>query len=57
MFLAIVVEATPLDAVVARFGSNRNAIYKTVFDARRKIREHLDTHGWMNESLTVGTQR
>jgi RNA polymerase sigma-70 factor, ECF subfamily len=34
--VAIVVNQVPLDAVAAQLGSNRNAIYKTMFDARRK---------------------
>jgi RNA polymerase sigma-70 factor (ECF subfamily) len=45
IFVAIVVNATPLDALVAEMGTNRNAIYKTMFDARRKLRDHLATQG------------
>jgi len=47
VFVAIVVNATPLDVVVAELGSNRNAVYKTMFDARRKLRAHLATHGYI----------
>ncbi len=45
VFVAIVVNATPLDALVAELGSTRNAIYKTMFDARRKLRAHLIARG------------
>ena len=47
IFVAIVVNATPLDALVAELGTNRNAIYKTMFDARRKLRTYLVTHGYL----------
>ncbi len=43
IFVAIVLNGVPLDALVAELGSNRNAIYKTLFDARRKLRAALVT--------------
>ena len=48
VFVAIVVDATPLDALVAELGTNRNAVYKTMFDARRKLRSHLCQHGFLD---------
>lgn len=45
VFVAIVLNGVPLDAVVARLGPNRNAIYKTLFDARRKLRTALAANG------------
>jgi RNA polymerase sigma-70 factor (ECF subfamily) len=36
-FVAIVLNGAPLDAVVVELGTNRNAIYKMMFDARRKL--------------------
>jgi RNA polymerase sigma-70 factor, ECF subfamily len=47
VFVALVVDGVPLDALAAELGSTRNAIYKTMFDARRKIRAHLVTHGFL----------
>jgi RNA polymerase sigma-70 factor, ECF subfamily len=41
VFVAIVVDGIPLDALAARLGVGRGAIYKAVFDARRKIRREL----------------
>ena len=38
VFVAIVLNDVPLDALVVKLGSNRNAIYKTMFDARRELR-------------------
>lgn len=47
VFVGIVVHGIPLDAMVSQSGSNRNAIYKTVFDARRKIRAFLTANGYL----------
>ena len=57
VFVAIVVDGVPLDALVARLGSNRNAIYKTMFDARRKLRAALVANGYLstNEAGPKGT--
>ena len=49
IFVAIVVDGIPLDALAAELGSTRNALYKTMFDARRKIRAHLVAHGYLDE--------
>ncbi len=48
VFVAIVLNGVPLDALVAELGSNRNAIYKTMFDARRKLRAELAAHGYLD---------
>jgi len=53
LFVAIVVNGVPLDAMVSRSGSNRGAIYKTVFDARRKIRAYLTTNGYLEAEPTA----
>lgn len=45
VFVAIVLNGMPLDALVAEMDSNRNAIYKTLFDARRKLHRHLVEQG------------
>jgi RNA polymerase sigma-70 factor (ECF subfamily) len=45
IFVAIVLNGVPLDALVVRLGSNRNAIYKMVFDTRRKLRAALAANG------------
>ena len=49
LFVAVVLNEVPLDAVVARLGVNRNAVYKAVFDARRKIRVFLIAKGYLEE--------
>ena len=41
VFVAIVLNDVPLDTLVLSLASNRNAIYKMLFDARRKLRAAL----------------
>jgi len=43
---ALVFEEVPLDEVVRHWGSNRNAIYKLLHDARRKLKTHLVARGF-----------
>jgi RNA polymerase sigma-70 factor, ECF subfamily len=47
VFVAIVVNGVPLDAVVVELGTNRNAIYKMMFDARRKLCAALVAKGYL----------
>ena len=47
VFVAIIVSGVPLDALAVRLGSNRNAIYKIMFDARRKLRAALVANGYL----------
>jgi RNA polymerase sigma-70 factor (ECF subfamily) len=48
VFVALVLDGIPLDALVVRLGTDRNAIYKLMFDARRKIRAALVTNGYLD---------
>jgi RNA polymerase sigma-70 factor (ECF subfamily) len=48
VFVAIVLAGVPIDSLAAELDSNRNAIYKTMFDARRKIRVKLVADGYMD---------
>jgi RNA polymerase sigma-70 factor, ECF subfamily len=50
VFVAIVLNGVPLDALVVELGSNRNALYKTMFDARRKLRAALVADGFLTGS-------
>ena len=49
LFVAVVVNGVPLDAVVAQLGTNRNAVYKAISDARRKIRAFLVANGYLQD--------
>ncbi|WP_432838439.1 RNA polymerase sigma factor [Dactylosporangium sp. CA-092794] len=48
VFVALVVDGVPLDALVLELGSSRGAVYKTMFDARRKLRAVLVADGYLN---------
>jgi RNA polymerase sigma-70 factor (ECF subfamily) len=47
VFAAIVLNSVPLDTLVIELASSRNAIYKTLFDARRKLRAALAANGYL----------
>ena len=49
IFVAIVLNNVPLDTLVIELASSRNAIYKTLFDARRKLRAALAADGYMGD--------
>jgi DNA-directed RNA polymerase specialized sigma24 family protein len=48
VFEAIVINEVPADALVTRLGSNRNAIYKMMFDARHKLQAALAANGYLS---------
>src|SRR5215469_5881614 len=49
VFVALVLNGVPLDTLVLEMASNRNAIYKTMFDARRKLRAALVANGYLSD--------
>ena len=49
VFVARILNDIPLDALVVELGSSRNAIYKTLYDARRKLREQLVAGGHLED--------
>jgi RNA polymerase sigma-70 factor (ECF subfamily) len=55
VFVAIVLDDIPLDALVLQLASNRNAIYKVLFDARRKLRAVLDANGYLHADTSRPT--
>ena len=42
---AVALRGVPLEVVAEQMGTNRNALYKLVHDARRKLRAHLEAQG------------
>lgn len=48
-FIASVVTGIPNDVLSSETGTSLGAIYKIVFDARRKIRDHLTANGYLDE--------
>lgn len=47
-FVASVVNGIPNDVLASETSTSLGAIYKIVFDARRKIRDHLTAHGYLD---------
>ena len=45
VFVAIALNDVPIDVLARELGSNRNAIYKNLFDARRALRTRLSDAG------------
>lgn len=48
VFVALVLDETPMTVLVNRLDSTHNAIYKTMFDARRKLRSALVRGGYLS---------
>jgi RNA polymerase sigma-70 factor, ECF subfamily len=42
---AVVLEGVPMDIVAEQMNTNRNALYKLLHDARKKLRTHLESQG------------
>ena len=45
VLVALVLNGVPIDVVAERLDTTRGALYKTLHDARRKLREHLEGQG------------
>lgn len=43
--VAVALEGVPMDVVAERLDTNRNALYKLIHDARRKLIAHLESQG------------
>jgi RNA polymerase sigma-70 factor, ECF subfamily len=51
VLVALAVNGVPIDVLAERLNTNRGALYKTLHDARRKLRKHLDEHGLSVDAL------
>ena len=51
VLVALALNGVPIDVLAERLSTTRGALYKTLHDARRKLRRHLDDHGLSPESL------
>jgi RNA polymerase sigma-70 factor (ECF subfamily) len=45
VLLALALNGVPIDVLAERLNTNRGALYKTLHDARRKLRNHLQERG------------
>jgi RNA polymerase sigma-70 factor (ECF subfamily) len=48
---AVLIGGMPLEEVARRMGTNRNALYKLIHDARQRLRKALDAHGLSPEEV------
>jgi RNA polymerase sigma-70 factor (ECF subfamily) len=46
VLVATVLEGVPIDVLAEQLDSNRNALYKVLHDARRRLREHVAAAGF-----------
>jgi RNA polymerase sigma-70 factor (ECF subfamily) len=42
VLVALALNGVPIDVLAERLGTNRNALYKTLHDARQRLRRHLE---------------
>jgi RNA polymerase sigma-70 factor (ECF subfamily) len=50
IMLALLVDEVPIDVLAERLGTNRNALYKTLHDARVRVRAHLAASGHLQSA-------
>src|SRR5947207_487506 len=55
VLVALALNGVPIDVLAERLNTNRGALYKTLHDARRKLRTHLQERGlaldtWLEEN-------
>ncbi|MBZ0277287.1 MAG: sigma-70 family RNA polymerase sigma factor [Anaerolineae bacterium] len=49
--MAVALQGVPLEIVAEQMNTNRNALYKLLHDARRKLRSHLEAQGLSTEYM------
>jgi RNA polymerase sigma-70 factor (ECF subfamily) len=45
VLVAVALNGVPIDVLSERLGTTRGALYKTIHDARRKLRRRLEAEG------------
>ena len=53
ILIAIAVEGIPIDVIADRLHTSRNTVYKTLHDARRRLREALTAQGYIQSDKEV----
>ncbi|GII59892.1 DNA-directed RNA polymerase sigma-70 factor [Planotetraspora thailandica] len=53
VFVATVLNGMPMDVLADELGSTHNALYKVLFDARKKLRTELVASGYLPEAPAV----
>jgi RNA polymerase sigma-70 factor (ECF subfamily) len=55
VLVALALNGVPIDVLAERLDTNRNALYKTLHDARQKLRRHLEESGLELDTWLEGT--
>ena len=55
ILIALAIDGVPIDVLADRLDTTRGALYKTLHDARRKLRRHLEESGLAADSLLEET--
>ena len=55
VLIALAIDGVPIDVLADRLDTTRGALYKTLHDARRKLRRHLEESGLAADSLLEET--
>ena len=55
ILLAVTVDGVPIDVLAERLDTTRGALYKTIHDARRRLRTALAEGGYTGDTGTVGS--
>ena len=55
VLVALALNGVPIDVLAERLETTRGALYKTLHDARRKLRKHLESCGLQPDSLLEET--
>ncbi len=55
VLVALALNGVPIDVLAERLDTTRGALYKTLHDARRKLRKHLESRGLQPDSLLEET--
>lgn len=53
VFVSVALNDVPIDVLALKLGTNRNAVYKNLFDARRRLRARMATAGHPVSAGTV----
>jgi RNA polymerase sigma-70 factor (ECF subfamily) len=57
VLLAVAVNGVPIDVIAERLNTTRGALYKTIHDARKKLRAHLGEAGFELQETRGGKER
>ena len=57
VFVALALNDVPIDVLAERLGTSRGALYKTLHDARQRLRSRLDARGLLPDGWQEPTER